>query len=122
MMASWPSSTPRLKQTSAVGTCCSGTPSSSSADAKPSPCKRPNAKATAQGARRVSESAGRRHSPQTSTMDSAIDASTGGEGTCTTPSTVSARLTLWASVKAVMVARSCRPRRTSSVSATTKSR
>ena len=39
MMASWPSSTPRLKQRSAVGTCCSGTPSSSSADAKPSPCK-----------------------------------------------------------------------------------
>ena len=122
MTPSWPSSTPTLKQKSAAGTCCSGTPSSSSAEAKPSPCSRPNAKATAQGARRVSESPGRRHSAQTSTMESAIDASTGGEGTRTSPSTVSARLRLWATVNAVMVASSCRPRRTSSASATTKSR
>ena len=55
-------------------------------------------------------------------MESAIDASTGGGGTRTHPSTVGARLTLWASVNAVMVARSCRLRRTNSVSATTKRR
>ena len=69
------------------------------------------------GARRVNESAGPRHSAQTSTIDRAMVASTGAVGTLTTPSTVAASVRLCATVKAVMVRTSARRFRTSSVRA-----
>src|SRR5882672_3986143 len=49
MNASCPISTPTLKANSASGTSLWGSPISISALAKPSPCKRPKEKATAQG-------------------------------------------------------------------------
>jgi len=42
--ASWPISTPRLKETSAIGTCARGSAISRSAPAKPKPWMRPKGK------------------------------------------------------------------------------
>ncbi len=57
-----------------------------------------------------------------SRMLSAITASTGGPGTCTTPRVASASVIECASVNAVMVMRSTRRLRTIRISASTKSR
>ena len=47
--ASCPTSTPTLKNSSASGIACSGSPSCASAPAKPSPCSSPNANAASHG-------------------------------------------------------------------------
>ncbi len=54
---------------------------------------------TAHGARRVSESVDRMHSPQISTIESAMAASTGGAGSVNQPNTAQASVRLCATVK-----------------------
>jgi hypothetical protein len=88
--ASWPSSTPRLKVRSATGRWLSGSPISLTAPAKPRPCTRPNRKATTAGKRRDSVWRACSASTATSTIDSAIVASTGGGHRVSQPSALSA--------------------------------
>ena len=100
---SWPISTPTLKVSSASGKWLSGRPICFSAPAKPRPWTRPNRKATRAGRRRASVAPGFNASLATSTIDSAIDASTGAERSVNQPITLLASVRLWASVNAVMV-------------------
>ena len=74
-----------------------------SAPAKPRPCTRPNRNDTSAGSRRASVSRSRSASVATSTIDSAIDASTGGERSVIKPNTLHASVMLCASVNAVIV-------------------
>ena len=86
--AAGPASTPRLKNSSATGICPAGKPISLNAPAKPKPCSSPNAKATSQGARAARPSRPWRActiSAATNTIESAITASTGADGTWTIP-------------------------------------
>jgi hypothetical protein len=55
-------------------------------------------------------------------MLSAMVASTGADGMCTTPSAASPRVRLWATVKAVMVRHSLRQLGVSRISPSTKAR
>ena len=102
-----------------------GKPTWLNAPAKPKPCSNPNVPATSHGARSVSPRSPRRLrriSDATKTMLSAIVASTGADGTCTTPSVASASVMLCATVNAVIVFTSKPTPRTMSTSARTKSR
>ena len=97
---------PTLKAKSASGMSPCGSPMSDSALAKPKPCSSPNVKATTHGQRAVSPISPRSRctiSTASSRMLSAIAASTGGPGTCTTPSVASASVIECATVNAVMV-------------------
>jgi len=49
MKTSWPSSTPTLKNSSAIGIAFCGSPIVASAPANPSPCRKPKQNATSQG-------------------------------------------------------------------------
>ena len=111
MKTSCPISTPTLNVNNASGMSPRGRPISESAPAKPKPCRRPNENATSQGHRavRLGWPARERAISQASRrMLSAMAASTGGPGTCTTPSVASASVIECASVNAVTVVTSIR--------------
>ena len=93
-----------------------------SAPAKPRPCTRPNRNDTSAGSRRASVSRSRRASLATSTIDIAIEASTGGERSVSQPSALQASVRLCASVNAVIVPISRRRKPTRNSSPTTNSR
>ena len=96
-----------------------------SAPAKPKPCSRPKQNATSHGQRAVSDGIPRRAftiSTATSTMLSAMAASTGGPGTWTKPSVAAASVMLCATVNAVTVSATRRQSRTRITSASTNSR
>ena len=125
MKTSCPISTPTLNVNSARGMSPRGSPISESALAKPKPCRSPNENATNQGhlAVRLGWPALVRAISQASRrMLSAMAASTGGSGTCTTPSVASARVIECASVKAVTVVISTRRFGTMRMSARTNSK
>ena len=125
MNASWPISTPTLNANNASGMSPRGKPMSESAPAKPKPCRRPNENATNQGHRAVRlgwPADARTISQASRRMLSAIAASTGGPGTCTTPSVASASVIECATVKAVTVMTSIRRFGTMRMSASTNSR
>ena len=83
MTVSWPASTPRLKERSAVRNSERGRPSCERTPAKPRPCSRPKAKTRA--IRDGYSSGVRMFSTATKTIDSAISGSTIDGGSDTTP-------------------------------------
>ena len=114
-IASWPNSTPTLKANSASGISPAGNPISAKAAENPNPWSSPKANAISAGARRArvgSAFCGRRISRATSTIDSAMQISTGLRATLTSPSVVALVLLIggWqrliASVTAFTVAHS----------------
>jgi len=81
-------STPALKLNNARGVSACGRPISVSALQKPKPCSRPKVKATSHGFCAAKLGSPRTISQASRMMLSAIVASTGGPGTCTTPRVV----------------------------------
>src|SRR2546425_1076165 len=99
--SAWPISTPALNPKSESRSPCEDSPSSRSAAEKPKPWTRPKQKLTSQ--RRATTGLKNRFSAATNAIDSAMTASTRRSGSTTTSSAARARVTLWASVNAVMV-------------------
>ena len=93
-----------------------------SAPAKPRPWTSPKRNDTSAGKRRASVSRSRSASLATSTIDSAIDASTGGERSVIQPNALQASVMLCASVNAVIVPISRRRKPTRNSSPATNSR
>src|SRR6185436_12225130 len=99
-MASWPSSTPTLKPTSASNSTDCGSARSDSTLAKPKPCTSPNTNATTH---RRASTVGQMLFSAASTTDAAIADSTQRDGSATTCSVASVSVMECASVKAVTI-------------------
>ena len=111
--ASCPSSMPTLKANSASGISPWGSPTSASAPAKPRPWSNPNPPATSQGQRctMVTSAGAAPHELDGQEVDAERDGGfrSAAWGTRTRPSDARASVTLWPTVKAVIVQSSAVP-------------